>query len=1441
MSSLVRCRRAASAALLAGALVSALVAGPSHGLAAPPAGDASPAWDAPMGRLDPATFSNPPATSRPHAFWFWNGKLTKAELEKQLDDMQAKGVEEFFIHPRQGLGGEFGKTENAYYLSTDYFDKVGFVLRQAKARGMKAWLYDDLNWPSGYAGGRTVRGGEVDGRTVPADPELVPWYLAPVAENVTGPSTYDKPVAVDEPKGWKVVDGALDLNGGDVGLLRTGSEWTDYRFDFDLTIANISGGWTLRSKSRNDLVMVNLTSTSPYNPEANSSFGVHIRTGGGYRLVGARIPAGTTIRNGDEHRVSTEVRGDTVIVSLDGREVGRRSDPAIAALGAGTIGFRMDPDERATVDDVEVTSADDGRQLFATDFSDGDLSDWDALLRNVSPSLVAAVALPKRQTGSCVTGGQARGVQLEGAGAVELTGRVQDGRLTWDVPAGEWCLLQLVQRPLVNYHPDLEPDEPYVDMLNPAATEKFIDITHETYAERFGPYFGSTIQGIFNDEPGFYNNFPDNRGGLDSQGSIPWTPGFRDYLAGNAGYDLTKDLAGIWYDVGAATTRTRVDYYDALSDRYNEAHTKPLADWAAQHDIALISNPLVEEDLGSHRLIEGGSWFEMSRDYQLPGMDLISGLDTSAITPKLNSSVAHVFDRPRNLAETFGAFGWDLTMQEMKRTVGWETAGGVDLIDNHAFYYSIEGQRAFESQPSEFTQNLFWPRFQEYAGLVGRLVEPARGATPVNPVGVLYPSSSVMATGTPWNVRGFAGNGPDLGPVDASWKNTSNDLLGAQLDFDYLDELALAGDEDLGLQPSVEDGEVVLGDQRWQAVVLPRTTVLSLEAADLLAALVRDGGTVVAVEGLPTHEAQGRDARLEDSLTEIFGADALAGQESRQSHAGGGLGAFLPSRAGLAELVRDRVVPGITLAPSTPDVRVRHVKRAADDAYLVVNLADRRVRTEATFDVAQTPELWDPENGRTQVAPVFTRGDGTTTVPLDLQPFEARWVVFRPGAHPAGRTPHLTAANATVESVSVAGQAMRARLVAEHPGEVYATGTYRGTTYGGKTIVTDPLKPLALDGDWAFRFDRAGAATVSRPLGSWTDLDPRYSGSGTYRKDVEVPAGFLADGRRVLLDLGAVRELAKVVVNGKEPRYLDWAPYVVDVTDLLRPGDNTIEVTVTNTQTNSIEGRANPSGLLGPAALRPQQVVDLTLRPRAEVTSYELTLDPASASVQPGSATTLTARVTGIAPGTLSGTVSATGPEGWQVEPADQQVSVESGGRQVSVDAPVRLTAPADAASGVYPVEVRFASSDGGTRTATATVRVTRALSAWDFDSTGDAEGWVAANQVTPFTVSGGQLRFSSTGGDPYLIGPQVSVGAGPLRVEVVMTSSVSGGGQVFWGTTAGGFAEARSATFPVQAGTATYTVTIPASDGELRQLRFDPVSGTGDFAVDAVRVLPGP
>lgn len=1221
-----------------------------------------PAWNDPTGRLDPDTFANPPSTDRPHAFWFWNGKLTRQKLLAQLDKMQAKGVEEFFIHPRQGLGGEFGKSENDYYLSQDYFDKVGFVLREARKRGMKAWLYDDLNWPSGYAGGRTVGGGKVDGRTVPADPDYVPWFLAPRAEDVTGPSTYDEQVPVPDASG-----------------------------------------------------------TSPDAPQSK---------------------------------------------------------------------------------------------------------------------LVAALALRKRTDASCDQGGQARGATLDGDSLRDLTGQVRDGHLHWDVPAGDWCLLYLVQQPETYYHPDLEPGVHYVDMLNPAVTRKFIDITHETYYRNFSKYFGSTIQGIFNDEPGFYNNFPGGRGGPASDGSIPWTPGFGDYLEQNAGYDLTRHLASIWYDTGEATTKTRVDYYDALSDRYNEAHTKPLSDWADAHGIALISNPLIEENLGYHKLIEGGSWFEMSKYYQLPGMDLIGGLNTSAITPKLNSSVAHLFGRDRNLAETFGAFGWDLNLDEMHRTIGWEVAAGVDLIDNHAFYYSIRGDRKYESAPSEFFQNLFWPRFQHYADYVGRIIEPARGARPVAPVALLYPSSSVMGSDTPWNAQDA------LGQVNGSWAATSNLLLAHQQDFDYVDELAIGHDPDMQVGIHVtDDGELaVRDDQAWQALVLPRTTVLSLDAVDTIEDLVKAGGTVVAVDGLPSREAQGHDAELRQRLTALFGTDPTDPHQSRRTNAAGGVAAFLPDRADLPALLARRIDPGIALAPASPDVRVRHVARRGDDGYLVVNLADHVVRTDAVVSDAQTPELWDPETGETRVAPVFRHHDGKTTVPLTLQPYDTVWLAFRPGVHPRGRTPHATASNATVQSVSTGDGGLRARLVVDEPGDVYVKGRFHGQTYAASTEVSDPLAPVRLDGDWTFRFDRKESSAVRRPLGSWTDLDADYSGTGVYTRTFELPDGFTRQGRRITLDLGSVRELASVSVNGSSPRHLDWRPYRLDVTGLLHPGENTVRVRVTNTQANAFQNQSVASGLLGPVTLQPSRVLDLTMRPGAEVRALDLTASADDPLVQPGGTAQVDATVEGVAPGELSGTLSAEGPAGWSVDPESTSYSVTSDGDPVRVDKAVAVTVPEDTPEGTYQVTLTATGDDGDAASATVTLRVSKALAAWEFDRDGDAEGWQPANQLTPFTVRDGVLSTESTGGDPYLTSPTpLAVDlTGGLTVQIEMSTSVGGGGQLFWTTrSSGGFSEDKSTRFTAQAGDQrTYRIPVPATADTLTGLRLDPLTSPGEIHIDSIRVL---
>jgi hypothetical protein len=165
--------------------------------------------------------------------------------------------------------------------------------------------------------------------------------------------------------------------------------------------------------------------------------------------------------------------------------------------------------------------------------------------------------------------------------------------------------------------------------------------------------------------------------------------------------------------------------------------------------------------------------------------------------------------------------------------------------------------------------------------------------------------------------------------------------------------------------------------------------------------------------------------------------------------------------------------------------------------------------------------------------------------------------------------------------------------VADAPGRYAFTGTDGRHAYRGEAEVTDPLRAIPLDGDWSLTLERDGAEPVVRPLGSWTDLEPRFSGSATYTTDITLTREDL-DGRRLHLDLGEVREVARVTVGGTALPPALWAPYTVDVTDHLRPGVNTIAVRVANTLANE-RGKALPSGLLGPVALRPLRPVTVRL------------------------------------------------------------------------------------------------------------------------------------------------------------------------------------------------------------------------------------------------------
>lgn len=115
------------------------------------------------------SFQNPPLEMGIIPFWFWNGELDYDEMAWQLREYHAKGVRSLFIHGRMGL--------KVPYLSEGWFDRVKFVVEEAKKVGIDTWVYDEMDWPSGTAERQVLR----------EYPHLSQRYMELVALNVDGP------------------------------------------------------------------------------------------------------------------------------------------------------------------------------------------------------------------------------------------------------------------------------------------------------------------------------------------------------------------------------------------------------------------------------------------------------------------------------------------------------------------------------------------------------------------------------------------------------------------------------------------------------------------------------------------------------------------------------------------------------------------------------------------------------------------------------------------------------------------------------------------------------------------------------------------------------------------------------------------------------------------------------------------------------------------------------------------------------------------------------------------------------------------------------------------------------------------------------------------------------------------------------------------------------
>ena len=234
-----------------------------------------------------------------------------------------------------------------------------------------------------------------------------------------------------------------------------------------------------------------------------------------------------------------------------------------------------------------------------------------------------------------------------------------------------------------------------------------------------------------------------------------------------------------------------------------------------------------------------------------------------------------------------------------------------------------------------------------------------------------------------------------------------------------------------------------------------------------------------------------------------------------------------------------KINPDFTYSQPQETIKLLYVHRKLGDVdfYWVNNRQNRIIDVDAAFRVdGRIAEIWHPETGKTELASYAIK-DGITRVPLHLEPNDAVFVVFR---------------NKAVQTSLTINKPVESQLA-------------------------------VISGPWTVGFQAERGApdkALFETLIPWndnTDMGIKYfSGTGTYSKTLQAPAEWFNQGKQLWLDLGSVKNLAEILVNGKSLGIVWKTPFRINVTEALKAGENKIEIKVTNLWVNRLIGDEQP-------------------------------------------------------------------------------------------------------------------------------------------------------------------------------------------------------------------------------------------------------------------------
>lgn len=536
---------------------------------------------------------------------------------------------------------------------------------------------------------------------------------------------------------------------------------------------------------------------------------------------------------------------------------------------------------------------------------------------------------------------------------VDLSAQVKDGKLVWDAPQGAWHLVAVTEDRLYeNTHAALSLADklPYINLLMPEPTARFIEVTHGGYAAHLGNDLGAYFAATFTDEPslmGWWMRKQPFR-------VLPWAPNLPVEFEQRRGYALAPRLALLVAGTGAEAQRARYDFWQTVGELVAENFFGQIQTWCHKHNTLSGGHLLAEEGILTHVPLYG-NFFQCARRLDAPGIDCLTSVPSEVpwYIARLLSSAAELEGRSLTMCETSDFSQCyrpegdkrpvvEVTEDMIRGTINRLMLNGINTITS---YYSFTGL-------SDEQLN----RLNEWTGRCRTLLY---GGQQVTDIAVLYPVESIWPNFIP--AYQWVSDAPVAArQVEKVYRGAIDQLYAAHRDFTVLDARTLA-------EAKVKNGALCYGALKWRVLVLPRVDTLPTAAWERVAEFWRAGGIVAALDVLPSNSPTAfPDPRIEALAQEVFGGFSFP---KLSNSASGGTGIYLnPGTESMLTRALDTLIENpVALQGSPSPIRCTHRRIADHDVFFLIN--DSGTAWEGTVDLCGRGEgeRWDPATGAAEL------------------------------------------------------------------------------------------------------------------------------------------------------------------------------------------------------------------------------------------------------------------------------------------------------------------------------------------------------------------------------------------------------------------------------------------------------------------------------------------